>query len=81
MNINKQIQDKLNYLYSERDKIESTGFRIDPDVKKVYRFINEEIQILQLMLLKSQYKQFCCYLHELRDDSIETTTKANPHVV
>ena len=81
MNINKQIQDKLNYLYTEREKIESTGFRIDPDVKKTYYFINKEIQSLQLMLFKNEYKQFCCYLHELLDDSIETTTKANPDVV
>jgi len=43
MNINQQIQDKLNYLYTEREKIESTGFRIDPDVKKTYYFINKEI--------------------------------------
>mgnify|MGYP006291844201 CR=1 FL=1 len=80
MNIKKQIQDKLNYLYSEREKIESTGVRIDPDFKRVYCFINKEIQNLQLALFKNEYRQFRCYLHESIDSFSETTKKANPNV-
>lgn len=81
MNIKKQIQERLNYLYSEREKIESTGVRIDPDLKRVYCFINKEIQNLQLVLFKNEYRQFRCYLHESIGDSMETTTKTNSHAV
>ena len=75
MNTKKQIQEKLNYLYPERAKVELTGFRVDPDFKNVYRFINKEIQNLQLMLFRNEYKQFCDHHHESIDDSIKATTK------
>jgi len=49
---------KLDYLYKEREKVESAGFRIDPDLRKSYKFINEEIQNLQMMLFENEYQQF-----------------------
>jgi hypothetical protein len=61
----KYIQEILHYLYSEREKIESTGYRIDPDLRKTHRFINEEIQNLQMMLFEHEYRQFSDQLAEV----------------
>jgi hypothetical protein len=63
------IQEVLHFLYSEREKIESTGYRIDPDLRKTHRFINEEIQNLQMMLFEQEYTQFSDRLAEVFDCS------------
>ena len=63
------IQEVLHFLYSEREKIESTGHRIDPDLRKTHRFINEEIQNLQMMLFEQEYTQFSDRLAEVFDCS------------
>ena len=54
---NSCISKLLTYLYNQRDQIESTGYRIDPDLRKVYRFINDEIQNLQMMTFKNRYEE------------------------
>lgn len=63
------IQEVLHFLYSEREKIESTGYRIDPDLRKTHRFINEEIQNLQMMLFEQEYTQFSDRLAEVFEGS------------
>ncbi|MEX0649858.1 MAG: hypothetical protein WD200_02570 [Candidatus Andersenbacteria bacterium] len=64
----KYIQEILQYLYTEREQIESTGHnRVDPDLRKTYRFINEEIQNLQMILFENEYHQFSDRLAELFD--------------
>ena len=52
------IPELLDYLYKEREKIESTGHRVDPDLRKAYEFVNQEIQNLQMMTFESQYQEF-----------------------
>ena len=59
------IPELLDYLYKEREKIESTGHRIDPDLKKAYEYVNEEIQNLQMIVFESQYQDFSRRLSEL----------------
>lgn len=49
----------------EREKIEANGFRIDPDLRKTYRFISEEIQDLQMSLFEDEYQQFSDRLTDL----------------
>ena len=54
----KIIQELLHYLTSEREKIEYSGDGIagmDPDLQKVYQFINEEIQDLQKEYFGNEY--------------------------
>jgi aminoglycoside phosphotransferase family enzyme len=65
----KLIHELLHYLSSEREKIESTGYRIDPDLRKTHRFINEEIQDLQMMLFEREYHQFSERLEQLFESS------------
>jgi len=71
----KYIRKVLHYLYSEREKIESTGYRIDPDLRKTHRFINEEIQNLQMMLFEDEYRQFSERLAEVFDCPFEVTKR------
>ena len=75
----KQIQAKLDFLYREREKIEATGFRIDPDLRKTYRFIGEEIQNLQMYLFEDEYQQFSDRLMEIFDSAPVFTPKENSH--
>jgi hypothetical protein len=63
------LHEILHYLYSEREKIESTGYRIDPDLRKTHRFINDEIQNLQMMLFEHEYTQFSDRLEQLFEGS------------
>jgi hypothetical protein len=65
----KLIDELLHYLSSEREKIESTGYRIDPDLRKTYRFINDEIQNLQMILFENEYHQFGDRLEQLFEGS------------
>jgi len=48
------IPELLVYLYKEREKMESTGHRVDPDLKKAYGFLNQEIQNLQMIIFEHQ---------------------------
>jgi hypothetical protein len=52
-----RIQDKINYLIEEKERIESTGCpRVDEDFVLTYYFITEEISRLQLELFQQQYQ-------------------------
>ena len=52
-----RIQDKINYLIEEKERIESTGCpRVDEDFVPTYHFITEEISRLQLELFRQQYQ-------------------------
>ena len=63
------IPELLDYLYKEREKIESTGHRVDPDLRKAYGFVNQEIQNLQMIVFESQYKEFSRKLSDLLEAS------------
>ena len=75
------INKLLHYLYSERDKIESTGDVVDQDLRATYCFINEEIQDLHMMLFKHQYIQFSDRLEHLLECSTGFTTAENGNAV
>lgn len=79
MTSRKYIQAKLDFLYREREKIEATGIRIDPDLRKTYRFIGEEIQNLQMYLFEDEYQQFSDRLMEIFDSAPVFTLKENSH--
>jgi len=79
MNNKRYIQAKLDYLYKEREKIEANGFRIDPDLRKTYRFISEEIQDLQMSLFEDEYQQFSDRLLEIFDASPVFHSKEGNH--
>ena len=59
------IPELLVYLYKEREKMESTGHRVDPDLKKAYGFLNQEIQNLQMIIFEHQYEEFSQRLSNL----------------
>ena len=62
----KLMQEKISFLIKERESIESTGSRfIDHDLEKIYRFINREIQNLQLLMFKNEYRCFSNKLEEI----------------
>jgi len=79
MNNKRHIQAKLDYLYKEREKIEANGFRIDPDLRKTYRFIGEEIQDLQMFLFEDEYQQFSDRLMEIFDGTLVFHSKQGNH--
>ena len=51
------IQELLHYLIDQRVRIEATGLPIDSDLMKIYDYINDGIQSLNLMLFKVEYKE------------------------
>ena len=63
------IPELLDYLYKEREKIEATGHRVDPDLRKAYEFVNQEIQNLQMIAFESQYEEFSKKLSNLLEPS------------
>ena len=63
------IPELLDYLYKERERIESTGHRVDPDLRKAYEFVNQEIQSLQMIVFESQYQQFSKRLSDLLENA------------
>lgn len=64
----KYIQELLHFLFSEREKIEATGYsRIDPDLRKTHKFISDEIQTLHMVLFEDEYQQFSERLAEVFD--------------
>ena len=79
MNNKRHIQAKLDYLYKEREKIEANGFRIDPDLRKAYRFIGEEIQDLQMSLFEDEFQQFSDRLMEIFESSPVFPSKESDH--
>ena len=79
MTSRKHIQAKLDFLYREREKIEATGIRIDPDLRRTYRFIGEEIQNLQMYLFEDEYQQFSDRLMEIFDSAPVFSSKENGH--
>ena len=60
----KQISILLEYLYKERNQVESTGYHLDSDLTKVYDFINNEIQELQMKLFKTNYQEYAMTLKD-----------------
>jgi hypothetical protein len=77
MKSKKLIHELLHYLYSEREKIESTGYRIDPDLRKTHRLRNEEIKTLQATLFTNEYTQFSDRLEQHFDGSPGFAKKEN----
>ena len=73
------VQAKLDFLYKEREKIEANGIRIDPDLRKTYRFISEEIQGLQMSLFEDEYHQFSDRLMEIFDNKPVFASKETSH--
>ena len=65
------VQELLHHLINEREKIEHTGLPIDSDLIKIYDYINEGIQTLNLMLFKTEYKEIRDRLAEEYDCSPE----------
>ena len=65
------IQELLHYLIDQRVKIEATGLPIDSDLMKIYDYINDGIQSLNLMLFKVEYKEVRDRLAEEYDYSPE----------
>ena len=65
------IQELLHYLIDQRVKIEATGLPIDSDLMKIYDYINDGIQTLNLMLFKVEYKEVRDRLAEEYDYSPE----------
>ena len=63
------IPELLVYLYKEREKLESTGQHVDPDLRMAYEFVNQEIQNLQMIIFENQYKQFSMKLSDLLETS------------
>ena len=64
MQSNKLISAKLDYLYKERESVEASGYIIDPDSRKIYGFINEEIQNLKLIIFEDEFQSFSDRLEE-----------------
>ena len=79
MSNNIHVQVKLDFLYKEREKIEVNGIRIDPDLRKTYRFISEEIQDLQMALFEDEYQQFSDRLMEIFDNKPVFDSKETSH--
>ena len=79
MNNRSAIQAKLDFLYKEREKVELTGFRIDPDLRKTYKFINDEIQNLQMMLFENEYQQFSDRLMKVFDCAPSFSSDGEDH--
>jgi len=67
----KYIQELIQYLIDERNTIEDTGLPIDSDLTKIYDYINDGIQSLNLMLFKIGYKEVRDRLAEEYDYSPE----------
>ena len=63
------IPELLVYLYKEREKLESTGQHVDPDLRKAYEFVDQEIQNLQMIIFESQYQQFSKRLSDLLENA------------
>ena len=63
------IPELLVYLYKEREKLESTGQHVDPDLRMAYEFVNQEIQNLQMIAFESQYEEFSKKLSNLLESS------------
>ncbi len=63
------IPELLDYLCKERERIESTGHHVDPDLRKAYEFVNQEIQNLQMIIFENQYKEFSTKLSDLLEAS------------
>ena len=49
--------------------MESTGHRVDPDLRKVYEFVNQEIQNLQMVVFENQYEELSRKLSDLLEAS------------
>ena len=75
------IHELLHYLYSEREKIEATGYRVDQDLGKTYHFINEKIQSLQMTLFEHEYNQFSDRLKQLFECSPESNKRENGNAI
>ena len=54
-----QHEQKINYLIAKRQEIEDTsGFRIDPDLKLAYAWISDEIRNLKQNIFEQDYLQY-----------------------
>ena len=76
----KIIQELLRCLTSEREKIEYSGHGItgiDPDLAKVYNFIQNEIQELQKEYFENEYLHIRENLTDLFEGSAGINKKEN----
>lgn len=81
MKSNKTINELLHYLYSEREKMELSGYRVDFDLRKAHRFLNEEIQNLQMLIFEQEYTRFSERLSPLFEGSPGVSRKENSDAV
>jgi replicative DNA helicase len=77
----KKIIQLLHRLIAEREKIESCGHEINPDLKKVYEFINKKIQELQEERFKIEFQHISDDLSDLFEDSPGITKKEKDNVI
>ena len=77
----KLIQARLDYLYKDRESVEASGCRIEPDLRKIYRFINEEIQNLQLIMFEDEYQSFSDRLEEIFNTGPAFPSKVKDNVI
>jgi len=64
-----RIGELTDYLLRQRNLIESTGSRIDPDLRKTYQWINQKLQDLQLEVFVDQYEVFETRLLQIFDST------------
>lgn len=58
-NRRRKISELMDHLNQQRNQIESTGrYRVDPDLRKVYQWINAKIQDLHLEVFVAEYDDF-----------------------
>ena len=84
MKNNRIIQELLHYLISEREKIEYSGHGIagiDPDLAKVYNFIQNEIQELQKEYFENEYQHIRDNLSDLFEDTHQIEKKGKDNVL
>lgn len=81
MKSNKLISAKLDYLYKERESVEASGYQIDPGLRKIHRFINEEIQNLQLIVFEEEYQGFSDRLEEIFNTGPVFPSKEKDNVI
>ena len=80
----KILQELLHYLISEREKIKYNGHGIagmDPDLQKVYNFINEEIQDLQKEYFENEYLHIRGNLTDLFEGAPGVSKKENSDAI
>ena len=74
-----RIRELMDYLLHQRNLIDSTGSRIDPDSRKTYQWINQKIQDLQLEVFMDQYQAFESRLEQIFNSTPSFPIKESQH--